>query len=214
MTRSILDRQRTTGNYVDDTADTLPLPIIDVADGYGTGLKVTEAIETLANEAEEIGISPDSDGAVVIGDRQRDHLVIEQDVEAGDPGAVTNTLVVASKNTFYRFRSRLQDGKLVGFQVIEEAPGVLTQRGEFSGPDGSELPPEAVNPTLHLTEAMMAVTDALCRNDQISKGALDEVVEQLSDPEAVQHSLHTRKVMGSTALGRLFTKVGLTHHAA
>jgi len=221
MTRSFLDQPRvSTNNHLpkSDEFDTLPLPVIDPSDGYKTCLKLTEAAETLASEAEDIGAPRDSDGAVIIGDIKRDYIVIEQnvrDAQGNQPSHVINTVsvIARSRNANYIFRSDIpSDGGLAHFQVNEETP-VTTSRGEFSGNIGSKLPEDAIRPTVQFTEAMIQVTDAICKEHRIGSSAREEVIEHLATPEPTQHE-HPTKVMGSTALGTLLTNLKLYRSAA
>jgi len=219
MTRSFLDQPRVSANNhlpKSDEFDTLPLPVIDPSDGYKTCLKLTEAAETLASEAEDIGAPRDSDGAFIIGDINSDYIVIEQnvtDTQGNQPSHVINTVSVIAHDAKYRFRSEIpSDGGLAHFQVDEETP-VTTYRGEFSGTIGSTLPEDAIRPTVRFTRAMMQVTDAICKERRIGSSAREEVIEHLATPEPTQHE-HPTKVMGSTALGTLLTNLKLYRSAA
>ena len=216
MTRSFPDQRTSavTGNFfLGDDAETLPLPIIDPSDGYGTCLKFAEVAETLVNEAEEKGITPESDGAYLLGDVNGDYIVIEQEVapiDGSNSAAVINRISVTapSKNASFRLRSQVAgDGSLASFRVDEEiriAASVTTSHGEFTGTSGSELPAAAVKPTVHFAQTVLAVADTLYKEKEIGPEAREEVVEHLAKPDATLPEQPTR-VMGSAALGRLLT---------
>lgn len=206
---SILEKPHVRFDF-DDTSnenlDTVPIPVIDIMNGYKTGLQLTEVAEVLASEAEDIGISPDSDGAIVIGNLDGDHIVIEQEpvvTPEGNTESLDTAVIVASRGEHYRFKSRIENGQLEGFQVAEET-GISSRRVEFSGPNGSKLPANAVEPMLHFTEKLFEVVDTLHDKKQISSVAIKEVVEPFIAPESLQNdqTKNRLKRFGNAAISK------------
>lgn len=219
MTRSLLGHSPETfaahaGNLAAE-AD-IP-PVLETTDGHTTAQRLNTVVETLADVAEQSGLPRDNDGLYLIGNPRGRYIAVGHEVDVTNSGASAdiNTLHVVDSSSnlrFYYLGSRVEAGdhSEVDFKVHEEISGI-TRDAEFSESNGDQLSADAAGVSKQLAETIIDLAVSTHQRGEISDEILSDIVKPLTTPETSHDQ--TTKVLGSTVVGRLLSKVGI-HRAA